>query len=93
MRRRVRLLPAPELAWTSMRVLIRASTSIEIDTLCPELPTFRTEAECVELVTALLSDAERMESIRATCAARLAGHTYAARLQAVTAAVRQAVTA
>lgn len=59
----------------------------EIDTLVPELPTFRTEAECVDLVRGLLADPERAEHIRFQCALRLASHTYAARLQAVLATV------
>jgi len=55
----------------------------ELDTLCPELPTFRTPEECVERVGLLLDHPDVAEDIRATCAARLAGHTYAARLRTV----------
>lgn len=65
----------------------------EIDTLVPELPTFKTEAECVALVHDLLADPEKAEAIRATCAERLAPHTYAARLQTVMQTVRSAVAA
>lgn len=65
----------------------------EIDTLVPELPTFRTEAECVALILDLLADPAKAESIRATCAARLASHTYADRLRTVMAVARQAVAA
>lgn len=55
----------------------------EVDTLVPELPTFRTEAECVALVASLLDAHDQGEALRAQCAARLAGHTYVARLQTV----------
>jgi hypothetical protein len=55
----------------------------EVDTLVPELPTFRTEAECVALVASLLDASDQGEAIRKQCAARLAGHTYGARLQTV----------
>jgi len=55
----------------------------EIDERIPMLPTFRTEAQCVDLVRDLLADPTRAEWIRAQCAARLAGDTYAARLQTV----------
>lgn len=55
----------------------------EIDEVVPELPTFRSEAELIPLVDGLLNDPERAEAIRVQCAARLAGHTYAARLQTV----------
>lgn len=65
----------------------------EIDTLVPELPTFKTEAECVALINYLLAAPEKAEAIRAACAARLAGHTYAARLQTVMATVRAQVAA
>lgn len=55
----------------------------EVDTLVPELPTFRSEAECVALVASLLEAPDQGEAIRRACAARLAPHTYAARLQTV----------
>lgn len=55
----------------------------EIDEVVPELPTFRSEAELIPLVSSLLNEPERAEAIRVQCAARLAGHTYAARLQTV----------
>jgi Glycosyl transferases group 1 len=55
----------------------------EVDTLVPELPTFRTVDECVSIVDALLADPTRAEAIRVRCMARLAPHTYAARLQTV----------
>lgn len=65
----------------------------ECDTLVPELPTFRSEAECVEVVRGLLADPERTEAIRVQCAARLKDHTYAARLAMVLATVGSAVAA
>lgn len=55
----------------------------EVDRIVPELPTFRTEAECVALVGDLLADPARAEAIRVQCAARLKPHTYAARLSTV----------
>lgn len=65
----------------------------EIDVIVPELPTFRSEAECVALVRDLLDDPEGAEAIRAVCAERLAPHTYAARLQTVMATVGAKVAA
>lgn len=53
----------------------------ELDTLVPELPTFRTVQECADLVASLLADPVKAEAIRVQCAARLASHTYAQRLQ------------
>jgi spore maturation protein CgeB len=55
----------------------------EVDTLVPELPTFRTAAEAVDVVHGLLADPARAETLRVACAARLAEHTYAARLRTV----------
>jgi hypothetical protein len=55
----------------------------EVDAIVPELPTFRSEAACVALVASLLEAPDQGEAIRAQCAARLAPHTYAARLQTV----------
>jgi hypothetical protein len=55
----------------------------EVDTLVPELPTFRTTEECVVLVGELLVNPDRAEAIRVQCAARLKPHTYAMRLQTV----------
>lgn len=55
----------------------------EVDALVPELPTFRSEAECLERVGWLLGHPAEAEALRVQCAARLAGHTYAARLQTV----------
>jgi hypothetical protein len=65
----------------------------EIDDRVPELPTFRSDAACVEIVRDLLEHPDRAEAIRVQCAARLAPHTYAARLQTVLATVGSAVAA
>lgn len=65
----------------------------EVEAIVPELPTFRTEAECLALVNYLLTFPEKAETIRLTCAAALAGHTYADRLRTVLATVGQAVAA
>jgi hypothetical protein len=55
----------------------------EVDRVVPELPTFTTEADCVELVGQLLADPVRAETIRLQCAARLQPCTYARRLRTV----------
>ena len=60
--------------------LIASEWRPEVDELVPELPTFRTEAECVALIQGLLADPVRAEAIRLACAARLQPHTYTARL-------------
>jgi hypothetical protein len=65
----------------------------ELDTLCPELPTFRTEQECVERVCGLLADPERAEAYRALSWLRIKNHTYASRLQTVLARVGAQVAA
>lgn len=68
---------------TACGALVVSEWRPEVATLVPEMPTFRSEAEAVEIVHGLLADPERAEAIRVQCAARLAGHTYAARLQTV----------
>jgi spore maturation protein CgeB len=55
----------------------------EAERLLPEMPTFHSEAECLRLIADLLADPARAESIRQACAARIAPHTYANRLQTV----------
>jgi hypothetical protein len=55
----------------------------EAETLIPDLPTFRTVEECVDLVVGLLADQDRAESIRLNCLASITSHTYAARLATV----------
>lgn len=64
----------------------------EVDALVPELPTFRTEAECVDRIAHLLAHPDEAEAIRKACAARMQPHTYAARLRTVLAAVGAQVT-
>jgi hypothetical protein len=68
---------------TACGALVVSEWRPEIDTLVPELPTFRTVDECVALVAELLEQPDRAERIRQQCVARLAPHTYAARLQTV----------
>lgn len=65
----------------------------EVDAICPELPTFRTEAEAVAVIHSLQEEPARAETIRRACAARLEAHTYASRLQTVLATVGSAVAA
>lgn len=78
---------------TACGALVVSEWRPEVDTVVPELPTFRTVAECVALVGDLLADPDRAEAIRIQCLARLAPHTYAARLQTVLATVGSAVAA
>lgn len=65
----------------------------EIAARVPELPTFRTEDECVELVRTFLREKDRLADTQAACAARLAGDTYAARVRTVLTTVEQAAVA
>jgi hypothetical protein len=80
---------------TACGALVVSEWRPEVDELVPELPTFRTEAECVELVAYLLAHPVDAEDIRIRCAARLADSTYAARLETVlrTCGLREAVPA
>jgi len=55
----------------------------EIETVCPELPTFHSVAQCLEVVMGLLADPDHAEQIRQACWARIQPHTYAARLARV----------
>ena len=55
----------------------------EVDTLVPDLPTFRTVDECLAVVTNLLEHPDDAEACRVRCAAALASHTYAARLRTI----------
>jgi len=55
----------------------------EIDAVVPELPTFRTAAECGDLVAHYLAHPADAGRRQALCAARLRAHTYAARLRTV----------
>jgi len=65
----------------------------EIETLVPELPTFRSVGECLAHVDYFLAHPATAADVQAQCAARLAGHTYAARLQTVLTTVGSAVAA
>lgn len=65
----------------------------EIDQVVPELPTFRSEEECRDLIAGLLAEPDRAEDIRQRCAERLKYHTYANRLQTVLAVMGLAVAA
>lgn len=55
----------------------------EIEQIVPELPTFRLPQQCVSVVADLLANPTKAETIRRQCVERLAGETYAARLQRV----------
>jgi hypothetical protein len=55
----------------------------EIEKLVPEMPTFTSASELVNVIEDLLADAGRREELRAACARRLSGATYAARLRTV----------
>jgi len=68
---------------TACGALVISEWRPELDTLCPEMPTFRTVDECVGLVSRFAADPEYASMVQAQCALRLAPHTYAARLQAV----------
>jgi len=65
----------------------------EVETVVPSLPTFRTIDECVTLIADLLDDPAKAEAIRQQCAAQIAPHTYAARLQTVLQAAKLEVAA
>jgi hypothetical protein len=65
----------------------------EVDQIVPELPTFTTEAECIDLIAYLLAHPVDAEDIRQRCADRLKDHTYANRLQTVLTTVGSAVAA
>jgi hypothetical protein len=55
----------------------------ELDTLCPELPVFRSVDEMELLVQRFLQDEKLFAQVRKACIRRLAKHTYAARLSIV----------
>jgi hypothetical protein len=78
---------------TACGALVVSEWRPEIETICPEMPTFRSEGECVELVRRLLDDPEMAEAIRLRVAARLEPHTYGMRLQTVLARVGAEVAA
>jgi spore maturation protein CgeB len=53
----------------------------EADRLLPEMPTFKSELECVDMVADLLAHPEEAERLRRACAERIRPHTYRARLE------------
>lgn len=55
----------------------------QIAEVVPSLPTFRSEAECVDVVKHLLAHPDQAESIRRRCVGALYAHTYADRLSTV----------
>jgi hypothetical protein len=55
----------------------------EIARRIPSLPMFRSDAECVEIVRALLAEPDAAELVRARCADQLKDDTYAQRLSTV----------
>lgn len=71
---------------TACGALVVSEWRPEVDAIVPELPTFRSEHECVDLIAYLVANPDEAEEIRQACEARLAPHTYAARLQTVLAA-------
>jgi spore maturation protein CgeB len=72
---------------TACGCLVVSEWRPEVETLVPEMPTFRTDADCVEIVRGLLDRPARAEITRAQSDLRLQEHTYAARLQTVLARV------
>lgn len=78
---------------TACGALVVSEPRYEMELVVPELPTFRTEAECVAIVHDLLAAPDAAEAVRAVCAERLAPHTYAARLKTVLSTVRAEVAA
>jgi len=63
--------------------LVISEHRAEVDTLCPELPTFRTMEELEEHVECYLADEELFARARKESIRRLASHTYADRLETV----------
>jgi spore maturation protein CgeB len=55
----------------------------EADTLVPQMPVFRSEADCVAVVMDVLANPDTAEAIRLACWEQIRPHTYAARLRTV----------
>lgn len=55
----------------------------EMDSLCPELPVFRSMDEMEDLVERFLAQPDHFARVRKACIRRLAGHSYAQRLRTV----------
>jgi len=60
--------------------LVVSERRLEIERRLPDLPTFQDERELIELVERFLTAPADAEAVRASCAARIAGDTYADRL-------------
>ena len=60
--------------------LVISEHRAEVDTLCPELPTFRSLEDLEQQVERFLADEELFARVRKACIRRLASHTYADRL-------------
>src|SRR5262249_24571794 len=67
--------------------LVISDRRAEIEKIVPEMPTFETASDLIRLVRRFLRHPEKLETIRATCAQRLSGATYAKRLMTVIDAV------
>lgn len=65
---------------TACGALVVSEWRPELDTLCPEMPTFRDEDECATVVEQLLTDHALYDQLRSACAQRLERETYAHRL-------------
>jgi len=63
--------------------LVISEHRTEIDSICPELPTFRNMEEMEYQVERFLNDADLFARVRKACIRRLARHTYAQRLRCV----------
>jgi len=55
----------------------------EIEDVLPDLPTFRSDRECLDIITDLLANPDRMEERRQSSLARIRPHTYTTRLRTV----------
>jgi hypothetical protein len=55
----------------------------EADRVVPEMPTFKTQAECLSLVEHYLTHPDEAEAVRLACWSRIRPHTYEARLRTV----------
>lgn len=68
---------------TGCGALVVSEWRPELAELVPELPTFKSVEECVQLVAHLLENPDEAEQIRQRVQARLSPHTYEARLTQV----------
>lgn len=78
---------------TACGALVVSEWRPELETICPEMPTFRSMTECCAIVADLVAHPRKTAELQAQCAARLAPHTYAARLQTILTTCGQAVAA